>query len=129
VDGSTRNDFLGLRLLLPVEADAGLEVRSGRDAADLRGRPAVGASVRLTRSDGRVLVGQVDGGNGHSGVRSPDLHFGLGDSADENIEVEIRYRDRVGHAQSIELILSSGRHSVLLPDQPTRVASVNGGFQ
>ena len=129
VDGSTRNDFLGLRLLLPVEARTDLEVRSGRDAAALHGRPAVGASVRLTRSDGRVLVGQVDGGNGHSGVRSPDLHFGLGDSADENIEVEIRYRDRVGHAQSIELKLSPGRHSILLPDQPPRLTLVKGGAQ
>jgi hypothetical protein len=129
VDASTRNDFLGLRLLLPVEARTDLEVRSGRDGADLRGRPAVGASVRLTRSDGRVLVGQVDGGNGHSGVRSPDLHFGLGDSADENIEVEIRYRDRLGHAQSIELNLSPGRHSILLPDQPPRLALMKGGAQ
>jgi enediyne biosynthesis protein E4 len=41
-------------------------------------RPAFGVVARLRLSDGRVLVKEVDGGNGHSGKRSADLLFGLG---------------------------------------------------
>ncbi|MFM7787540.1 MAG: ASPIC/UnbV domain-containing protein, partial [Microcystis panniformis] len=40
--------------------------------------PAIGAAVKVSLPDGSQLVAQVDGGNGHSGVRSPVLHFGLG---------------------------------------------------
>jgi hypothetical protein len=80
-------------------------------------RPAVGASVRLRRADGRILIGQVDGGNGHSGVRSPELHFGLGDTAtNEPVQVEIRYRDRSGTPALLTLDLRPGWHTVVLPD-------------
>ena len=120
-------DFLGLRLLLPVGQGAGGAVRIDSAAGELRGRPAIGASVRVVRSDGRILVGQVDGGSGHSGVRSPELHFGLGDSAAEAVEVLIRYRDRNGNAQSLELLLDPGWHSVLLPDGGTSVALAQRG--
>lgn len=41
-------------------------------------RPAFGVTVRVTLHDGRVLEQQVDGGNGHAGRRSPEIHFGLG---------------------------------------------------
>ena len=126
-EGNTRSDFLGLRLLLPIEPTQRIEVRSGGGGAELRGRPAIGASVRITDSQGRILVGQVDGGSGHSGVRSPELHFGLGKASAGPIAVSIRYRDRNGQAQSLELALEPGWHSVLLPDQgPQRLALENG---
>jgi len=42
-------------------------------------------------------VQQVDGGNGHSGKRSPDLQFGLGHLAgNEPVSVELRWRDTRG---------------------------------
>ena len=52
-------------------------------AADgaLRSRPAIGARVAIRLSDGRSFTSEVDGGNGHSGKRSPDIHFGLGSVA------------------------------------------------
>jgi hypothetical protein len=124
-----RRDFLGLRLLLPVEPGAALEVQIGGPDAALRGRPAIGATVHITRPDGRVLVGEVDGGNGHSGVRSPELHFGLGDSAAAPVAVVIRYRDREGHALSLELSLEPGWHSVLLPDESASLALARGGVR
>jgi hypothetical protein len=105
---STTRDFLGLRLVLPAGAES-----AGAQAT----RPAVGAAVRLRRADGRVLIGQVDGGNGHSGVRSPELHFGLGDTAtNEPVQVEIRYRDRSGTPALLTLDLRPGWHTVVLPD-------------
>jgi hypothetical protein len=77
----------------------------------------VGASVRVERADGQVLVGQVDGGNGHSGVRSPELHFGLGElTAGDEIRVAIDYRDRRGRPATLTLRLPPGWHTVLLPD-------------
>lgn len=133
-DGAKREDFLGLRLLLPIDPDAGLVIRSGDAGASLRGRPAIGATVKVLRADGRSLVGQVDGGNGHSGVRSPELHFGLGDagrdiavSAAGSVEVEIRYRDGHGVARSLDLRLDPGWHTVLLPSYSASVALAERG--
>jgi hypothetical protein len=87
----------------------------------------VGASVRVVRADGRVLVAQVDGGNGHSGVRSPELHFGLGaEGAGKPVDVEIRYRDRNGRPRSLALTLAPGWHRILLPDEPASLVMATG---
>jgi hypothetical protein len=43
-----------------------------------RTRPAMSMHVLVRLSDGRHFELEADGGNGHSGKRSPDLHFGLG---------------------------------------------------
>jgi hypothetical protein len=108
--------FLGLHLVHPVEATEKVQVRSGHPHGSTW--PAIGASVTVRRADGRVLVGQVDGGNGHSGVRSPELHFGLGESSGAASLVEVRYRDRFGKPASVELELGAGWHTVMLPDAP-----------
>ena len=65
-----RGSFAGAR---PAAARA-----TGRRAPARAGRPAWRRGDGLAPPDGRRLVGQVDGGNGHSGKRAPDLHFGLG---------------------------------------------------
>jgi len=89
--------FLGLRLTHP------------------NGSPAIGATVRATLPDGRKLIGQVDGGTGHSGHRSPEIHFGLG-AWDKSIPVaiEITWRDRDGRIQQRGLQLVPGWHNVEL---------------
>jgi hypothetical protein len=100
-------DFLGLRLLVPVSDES------------VPGRPAVGAVARIEHPNGRVLVGEVDGGNGHSGVRSPELHFGLGSGlGGRPLPVEIRYRNRDGAPRSLTLELAPGWHTLVLPDEP-----------
>src|SRR5262249_30630918 len=89
--------FLGLHLRLPpAQAPVTHEpvVRAGHPGGSSEGRPAVGAVARVRGPGGRVQLAQVDRGTGHSGVRSPDLHFGLGTTAAGAVEVEIRYRDR-----------------------------------
>jgi hypothetical protein len=79
------------------------------------GSPAIGATARVKRPEGRTLVAQVDGGSGHSGGRSPDLHFGLGaiDKA-QPVEVELTWRDREGTVHRRDLSVVPGWHEVEL---------------
>jgi hypothetical protein len=78
------------------------------------GRPAIGASATVWLPDGRRMVSQVDGGSGHSGKRSPDLHFGLGSLAPSTVlKVSMKWRDSAGVHEQLEQ-LTSGRHTVLL---------------
>jgi len=81
------------------------------------GAPAIGAVVRATLPDGRRLIGQVDGGNGHSGRRSPDVHLGLGmwDQA-KQVPVEITWRDRQGKIQKQALALTPGWRTIRLAE-------------
>ena len=89
---------------------------AGQPVVDVPTRPAIGASAKVRLPDGRTLVGQVDGGNGHSGTRSPELHFGLGDTpADKEIPVEISWRGVDGQLHSIAMQFSPGWHTLLLP--------------
>ena len=106
---------LSLNLLLPVSREYSGEtiVYQGKQRPEIPGRAAVGAAVTVTRPDGRVLTRQVDGGNGHSGKRSPDLHFGLGDFQGI-VKVEIRWRDQQGQAHQAFLNLKPGRYTVLV---------------
>ncbi len=88
--------FLELRLLLPP------------------GRPAIGAAARVRCPGGRILTGQVDGGNGHSGKRSSEIHFGLGNiSGRAALEVEVAWRDATGRHER-RFRLAPGRHTLLL---------------
>lgn len=116
-DSQGRGDFLGLHLLLPLQADkpAQTSARAGHPGADTLGRAAVGATVTVYPADGRRLVAQVDGGNGHSGKRSPELHFGLGHtSAGKALRVEIHWRDPGGQSKREMLSLTPGWHTVVL---------------
>jgi hypothetical protein len=119
-DHSRGQAFLGLQLLHPVAAaSAPARMTLGDPGGGARGRPAVGAAVRVQHTNGRLQTAQVDGGNGHSGVRSPELHFGLGSWPEgERVAVEVRYRDRAGIATRIELRLEPGWHTIVLPDAP-----------
>ncbi|MEV0678656.1 CRTAC1 family protein [Actinosynnema sp. NPDC050436] len=101
--GATDRDSLGLRLTL-----------RGDDGT--AGSPAIGAQVTVTTSDGRKQVNRVDGGSGHSGKRSHEVHFGLGD-ADGPVDVHVEWRDRDGRVHQQDMTLSPGRHHVRLGDQ------------
>ncbi|WBB80692.1 CRTAC1 family protein [Micromonospora sp. WMMD882] len=81
------------------------------------GSPAVGAQVRVTTSDGRKFVGRVDGGGGHSGKRSNEVHIGLGADVTGPVEVWICWRDRTGQTREQTLQLSPGWHSLQLDSQ------------
>jgi hypothetical protein len=114
-DRAGENAFLGLHLRLPLRPGVATQARTGHPGPDLLGRPAIGAQASLTLPDGRRLVGRVDGGSGHSGKRSTDLHFGLGPlSADATLVVELRWRDPDGSVRGESLTLSPGWHTVQL---------------
>ena len=88
--------FLGLRLRLAPD------------------RPAIGAAATVFLPDGRRMTAQVDGGNGHSGKRSQDIHFGLGSvPAQTPLRVTMRWRDVAGVHESTEQ-LTPGWHTVRL---------------
>jgi hypothetical protein len=110
--------FLGLDLRLPVT--------TGLDGPGARlGRPAVGAAAVVHLPDGRRLVGQVDGGSGHSGKRAPMLHFGLGrlGAAVAPLAVDVRWRDAAGVLRSRTLHLAPGWHRVMLDASEPEPAS------
>jgi hypothetical protein len=114
--------FLGLHLLLPprgAESRLPFAVRAGHPEPYAPQRPAIGAEARIVLPDGSVRVAQVDGGNGHSGKRSPDLHFGLGQlAAGTELPVTLRWRDGEGRVHARTLPLTPGWHTVMLGDEP-----------
>jgi hypothetical protein len=94
---------LNLRVMLPADGAAGAGTR-----------PAIGATVLVRTPDGRRFASFVDGGNGHTGRRSPDVHVGVGPVApDAALETTIVWRDRGGrHEQTTTL--TPGWHTVTL---------------
>ncbi len=107
--------FLGLSLRLPIAEQDGLPTQESRLNAEPPSRPAIGAEATVTLPDGRRRTAQVDGGNGHSGKRAPELHFGLGDApADAAIPVDLKWRDAGGVVRQARLTLSPGWHTIML---------------
>lgn len=107
--------YLALALRLPKDP-AALQVFAGQPGPSLPlSRPAIGARATLVLPDGRRMSAQVDGGNGHSGKRAPNLHFGLGPlPADQPLKLEVQWRDRRGQEQQRSLDIQPGWHTVLL---------------
>lgn len=109
--------FLGLRLARAsaFAPAASSVVEEGLRPLGGRATVVIGASAKVRLPDGRWLVGQVDGGNGHSGKRSPELHFGLGAlPQDTRLEVEVAWRDAAGRLERQKLSLTPGWHTVIL---------------
>lgn len=106
--------FLGLHLRLPVTSETSPDtvVSPGHPQPNILSRAAIGAVVTVTLPDGQVLTRQVDGGNGHSGKRSPELHFGLG-QIDKPVNVRIDWRDPDGHVRRDLLSLKPGWYTVV----------------
>ena len=101
---SVSNSCLGLRLL------------------HTNGSPAIGAVARLTIPSGRQLIARVDGGGGHSGRRSPEIHFGLG-QATQPVRVQIDWRDLSGKPQQSQLQLAPGWHTIELRDSTPQLVA------
>jgi enediyne biosynthesis protein E4 len=110
--------FLGLHLRVPTGTSAatGTIVQPGHPTSNLPGRPAIGATVVVQTGDGRLLTRQVDGGNGHSGKRSPELHFGLG-SQTTAVKVTIKWRDNHGNVRQETHNLNPGWHTLTLASE------------
>lgn len=108
--------FLGLHLLLPAgdgPPPAGPRVHAGHPAWR-EGTPAIGAFVEAAVPGGKRQIRQVDGGNGHSGQRSPQVLFGLGEASGARIPLRITWRDTHGALHQGALSLTPGWHTVVL---------------
>jgi hypothetical protein len=120
---SQGNRFLGLHLLLPVNAgDGAAKLPAATRIHDghptwREGTPAIGAFVEIEMPDGRRQIRQVDGGNGHSGQRSPEIRFGLGRISATKIPVRITWRDFHGSLHHDVFSLAPGYHTIVLAAQ------------
>ncbi|MEU4642913.1 CRTAC1 family protein [Micromonospora sp. NPDC023814] len=112
-DSPDTGSFLTLRLLHEQAPAAGPLAGAGS--------PVVGAHVRVTTPDGRVLIDRVDGGSGHSGRRSNEVSLGLGDATGP-VSVHLTWRDRSGAPHEQELSLTAGRHTLTLGSQAREVS-------
>jgi hypothetical protein len=101
--------FLGLRLTHDTQPAAG--------ALPAPGSAVVGAQATVTTADGRKHIARVDGGGGHSGKRSNEIHIGLGEDVTGPMEVRLEWRDRGGELREQSLQLSPGWHDLRLGSQ------------
>jgi len=120
-ESSASNGFLGLRLRLPINPTTSEAIQTYawgnpcRPPRDLLTRSATGAVVTVEMAGGQKAIAQVDGGNGHSGKRSPDLQFGLGSvSPDSKVSIRIQWRDAGGEIHDNTLQLNPGWHTIVL---------------
>jgi hypothetical protein len=111
---SSGNGFLGLHFLLPLEGgDGAMRVHDGHPSWR-EGTPAIGTFVEADVPGGRRQIRQADGGNGHSGQRSPEIRIPLGHSTASEIPLKITWRDLKGAVHHDELALAPGYHTVVL---------------
>src|SRR5690606_26214231 len=104
----------------------GTRVVPGHPRDGARGRPAIGAMVTVHLPDGRVRVAHVDGGSGHSGKSSPEIHMGLGALApDAELAVTVAWRTTAGKVASTALRVTPGWHTVVL-GAPSADAALRG---
>jgi len=115
-DSPNPGAYLAVALRLPLQAQSAARVVPGPPGPQLSAsRPAIGARATLILPDGRRMSALVDGGNGHSGKRAPNLHFGLGAlTADQPLKLEVQWRDRDGKEMRRSFDIKPGWHTVLL---------------
>ncbi|MFB9890914.1 CRTAC1 family protein [Planobispora takensis] len=109
----SRGAFLGLRLTHESAGSSG-DSSAGLPAA---GTPVIGAQATVTTADGRTFVGRVDGGSGHSGKRSKEIHIGLGENVTGPLRVHLTWRDLTGQPREQDLQLTPGWHRLQLGSQ------------
>jgi hypothetical protein len=110
-------DYLNLNLYRPTtDSDSGMGLESKT------GSPAYGATVTATTEDGKTQIAELDGGGGHGGFRSFDVHFGLGASMGM-VSVHIQWRDTAGAVHQQALKLMPGTHALMLTSNAQEVSS------
>ena len=109
-------NYLGLDVRFSLQPGGDAVVERGHPRQPSLSRPAVGAFARIQTPDGKSQISFVDASNGHSGKRAPELHFGLGEVPDTTpIDVAIHYRDPRGQIRDVDVTVTPGWHTILLP--------------
>jgi hypothetical protein len=85
------------------------------------GTPAYGATVQVTSAAG-TQVSQLDGGGGHGGYRSFEVHFGLGSDTGP-VSVHLQWRDTSGQPHQQTRQFTPGTHTLVLSHDVQEVAS------
>lgn len=101
-----RGQFLDLRLYTPAKGST-----PGTGLANL-GVPAYGATARITTPQG-TQIAELDGGGGHGGFRSFEVHFGLG-SYGGPVSVALHWRTADGQLHQQTITLKPGVHCLEL---------------
>ncbi|HEX7860998.1 MAG TPA: VCBS repeat-containing protein [Verrucomicrobiae bacterium] len=105
----------------PNERQSVSNTSLGLQLVHANGTPAIGAVARLTLPSGRKLISRIDGGGGHSGRRSAELHFGLG-LLNTPVSVEIDWRDLSGNPRHHAVQLAPGWHTIELRAASPQIA-------
>jgi hypothetical protein len=113
----SKGNFLDLRLYRPASDTSSV---AGKGLAN-NGTPAYNATVTVTTPNG-TSISQLDGGSGHGGFRSFEVHFGLG-SFDGAATVNLQWRDVNGQLHQQKQQLTPGVHSLVLTDSVQEVSS------
>ncbi|TLW91718.1 CRTAC1 family protein [Saccharomonospora piscinae] len=112
---------LTLRLYRPTEDDAASGEAGELTGLSGLGSPAYGATVTVTTADGREQVSRLDGGGGHSGFRSFEVRFGLGEETGP-VRARLNWRDTDGQLREQTVELDPGTHSLVLSDSARKVS-------
>ncbi|HST47054.1 ASPIC/UnbV domain-containing protein, partial [Jatrophihabitans sp.] len=112
-----RGNYLDLHLYRPAADSSSV---AGKGLSNF-GSPAYNATATVTTPNG-TAVSQLDGGGGHAGFRSFDVHFGLG-SFSGAATVTLQWRDTSGALHQQKLQLTPGVHSLVLTDTAREVSS------
>ncbi len=109
------NHFLNLRVMINGANNNSTKIEIDPATTDEL-RFAIGASVKLKMPDGKLMVGFVDGGNGHSGKNSNEIFFGLGKNPEnQKLKTTIQWKDSKGLARNETIEITSGMHTIILP--------------
>ena len=106
---------IALRLLRSAVPSSRLVVLRGTPSA-IRAYPAIEAEAVIRVRGAAPHIARVNGGNGHSGKSSPEIHTGLGHvRADTPVEVALRWREPGGAIAAQRLELRPGIWTIVLP--------------
>ena len=107
-------DYLVLDCMVEGNSDK-IEIIKGITSKKPNIHPCVGAQVKVLLPSGEgVPVSQVDGGNGHSGKRSNQIHFGLGNLKTNKINIEVYWRGKEGSTHKKQIEVEKGYNTLIL---------------
>ena len=112
-----KGNSLNLHLYRPATDTSAV---AGKGLANI-GTPAYNTTVTVTTPN-KTQITQLDGGSGHGGFRSFDVHVGLG-SFSGPATVELQWRDINGQLHQQKQQLTPGVHSLVLTDTVQEVSS------
>jgi hypothetical protein len=93
---------------------------SAPSSSTLPGLPAYGATAQIHTADGKTQIARLDGGGGHSGRSSFQVHFGLGAQTGP-VTVDLTWTDTTHTLRHATMRLTPGQHTLMLSGSATEV--------